>query len=154
MNDSPIRKTLKSLGLELPSCTVPGGDYTSVSIRGKTAFIAIQFPIWNGVFKYQGVLGNGLGTKAGKEAVELCTLNVLAQIDENIPLEKVKGLGHFDAYYRASPSWDDGPVIADTASKLFLKVLDDKGKHTRGILGVAHLPRNFSVGLTAQWSLA
>jgi hypothetical protein len=34
-----------------------------------------------------------------------------------------------------------------------VKILEDKGQHSRAIFGVEKLPRNFSVGLTASFTL-
>lgn len=41
--------------------------------------------------------------------MELCTLNVLAQVDKNIGFENVVDLNHFDAYYQSASDWDDAP---------------------------------------------
>ncbi|MDO1501634.1 hypothetical protein Q2T40_15980 [Winogradskyella maritima] len=40
-----ITKQLNELNLSLPKASAPGGSYKSVNIRGKVAYIAIQFPI-------------------------------------------------------------------------------------------------------------
>ncbi len=85
--------------------------------------------------------------------MELCALNVLAQIDWNIDLEKVVGLNHIDAYFQSGENWDDSPLVVNGASDLFVKVLGDKGKHARAIFGVERLPRYFCVGLTASFTI-
>ena len=43
--------------LELPNTSTPGGSYVSVNIRGNIAYVAIQFPIVNNDYFYQGRLG-------------------------------------------------------------------------------------------------
>ena len=85
--------------------------------------------------------------------MELCALNVLAQVDKNIGFDKVVGLNHIDVYFQSGENWDDSPMVANGASDLFVKVLEEKGKHSRAIFGVQKLPRNFSVGLTATFTL-
>lgn len=92
---------LKELGYELPHVSTPGGNYVSVNIRGNIAYIAIQFPILNGVYEYQGRLGNEITTEEGCRAMEICALNVLAQINRKIGFEKVLGLNHIDAYFQS-----------------------------------------------------
>ncbi len=144
---------LKSLGYQLPDVSTPGGSYTSVNVRANIAYIAIQFPIRNQEFKYQGRLGKEISTDDGFKAMELCALNVLAQIAEKIGFEKVLGLNHIDAYYQSNEFWDDSPLVVNGASELFTKVLGEKGIHSRAIFGVHKLPRNFSVGLTASFTL-
>jgi enamine deaminase RidA (YjgF/YER057c/UK114 family) len=144
---------LNNLGLKLPEMSTPGGSYVSVNIRENIAYIAIQFPILNEEFKYQGRLGNELTTDDGYKAMQLCALNVLAQTDKKIGFDKLIGLNHIDAYFQSSADWDDSPIVVNGASDLFVKVLDDKGKHSRAIFGVEKLPRNFCVGLTASFTI-
>ena len=144
---------LKELGLDLPEISTPGGNYQSVNVRGNIAYVAVQFPIWNGAYHYQGQLGNELNTEDGYKAMEMCALNVIAQIEEKIGFEKVVGLNHLDAYYWAVNDWDDSPKAVNGASDLFVNVLGEKGHHSRSIYGVAALPRNFCVGLTTNFTL-
>lgn len=144
---------LEALGLTLPEVSAPGGNYISVNVRGNIAYVAIQFPILNGEFLYQGRLGEGLTTNDGYKAMQLCAVNVLAQIDKKVGIEKLVGLNHIDVYYQCAHDWDNGPLVVDGASDLFVNVLGDKGQHTRAIFGVERLPRNFCVGLTCSFTL-
>jgi enamine deaminase RidA (YjgF/YER057c/UK114 family) len=139
--------------LKLPNASTPGGSYVSVNIRGNVAYIAIQFPILNDEFQYQGRLGNEISTDDGYKAMELCALNVLAQVDQKIGFDRIVGLNHIDAYFQSAEDWDASPSVVNGASDLFVKVLDDKGQHSRAIFGVEKLPRNFSVGLTTSFTL-
>ena len=147
------KENLIELGLKLPDVSTPGGSYVSVNVRENIAYIAIQFPILNEEFKYQGRLGNEISTEDGFKAMELCALNVLAQVDKKIGFEKIVGLNHIDAYFQSGTDWDDSPIVVNGASDLFVKVLEEKGKHSRAIFGVEKLPRNFSVGLTASFTI-
>ncbi|WCO01196.1 RidA family protein [Psychroserpens ponticola] len=144
---------LKKHKLELPELTVPGGSYVSVNIRGNIAYVAIQFPIKNEVYLYQGKLGNELSTQDGYKAMELCALNVISQIHTKVGFENVIGLNHIDAYYQSSKNWDDSPIVVNGASDIFVNILEEKGKHSRSIFGVQSLPRNFGVGLTATFTI-
>lgn len=149
---NPLEK-LQQLKLALPTPSLPGGSYQSVNIRGKIAYIAIQFPILEGEFLFQGKLGRDFKTEEGYKAMELSALNVLSQIHHKIGFDKIEGLNHIDAYYCASGDWDEAPKVVNGASDLFVKVLGDKGLHARAIFGVDKLPRNFAVGLTASFTL-
>nr|WP_298926473.1 RidA family protein [uncultured Allomuricauda sp.] len=146
-------ENLSKLKLELPEVSTPGGSYVSVNIRGNIAYVAIQFPIKNGDFFYQGRLGKELSTEEGYKAMEMCALNVLAQIDKKVGFEKVVGLNHMDVYFQAGENWDEAPKVVDGASDLFLKVLGEQGRHSRAIFGVQKLPFNFSVGLTTSFTI-
>lgn len=147
------QENLKALGLKLPEVSAPGGSYVSVNVRGNMAYIAIQFPILNEEYLYQGRVGSEISTDEGYKAMELCALNVLSHVDKKIGFDKIIGLNHIDAYFQAGTDWDDSPIIVNGASDLFVKILEDKGKHTRSIFGVERLPRNFSVGLTASFTI-
>lgn len=147
------KENLAKFNLELPEISTPGGSYVSVNVRGNIAYIAIQFPILNEEYLYQGRLGNEIITEQGYKAMELCALNVLAQVDKKIGFDKIVGLNHIDAYFQSGTDWDDSPIVVNGASDLFVKVLEDKGKHSRAIFGVEKLPRNFSVGLTASFTI-
>ena len=144
---------LEKFGFQLPYISTPGGNYVSVNIRGNIAYIAIQFPILNGVYQYQGRLGNEITTGEGYKAMEICALNVLAQIKKKIGFEKIVGLNHIDAYFQSSENWDESPRVVNGASDLFVKVLEQKGEHSRAIFGVERLPQNFCVGLTASFTI-
>lgn len=141
------------MGLTLPTVSTPGGSYVSVNIREQVAYIAIQFPILNEEYLYQGRLGDGLSSEDGYKAMQLCALNVLAQVNAKIGFDKIVGLNHIDAYFQAADGWDDSPKVVNGASDLFSKVLGEKGKHSRAIFGVHKLPRNFSVGLTSSFTI-
>lgn len=149
-----IENKLKALGLELPDVSTPGGSYQSVNIRGNVAYVAIQFPILNEEYLYQGKLGEEIATKEGYKAFQLCALNTIAQIDAKIGIENVVGLNHMAAYYVASKEWDESPKVINGASDLFNEILEDKGIHSRAILGVANLPRNFCAGIVTSFTLS
>lgn len=144
-----IEHSAQEAGLQLPTPSIPGGNYSSFNIRGNKAYIAIQFPIKDGDFLYQGRLGATLNAQEGYAAMQLCAMNVLAQINKHLTHSQLEGMNHLDIYYQSADHWDEGPYVANGASDIFVEVLEEKGEHTRSILGVHALPRNFSVGLTA-----
>lgn len=147
------QENLSKLNLELPNLSTPGGSYLSVNVRQNIAYIAIQFPILNDNYLYQGRLGNKISTEQGYKAMELCALNVLNQVEQKIGFDKIIGLNHIDAYFQSGKDWDDSPIVVNGASDLFVKVLEEKGLHSRAIFGVEKLPRNFSVGITASFTI-
>lgn len=147
------KENLTRLNLELPQVSIPGGNYVSVNIRNRVAYIAIQFPILNKKYLYQGVLGNEISTDQGYKAMQLCALNVLAQVDHKIGFEAIIGLNHIDAYFCSAQCWDESPTVVNGASDLFVNVLEEKGRHSRTIFGVQKLPLNFCVGLTATFTI-
>lgn len=152
MKGNPL-DNLNKLGLTLPEASTPGGSYASVNIRANIAYVAIQFPIKNETYLYQGKLGAELTSEEGFKAMELCALNVLAQIHDKVGFENLVGLNHIDAYFQADEKWDDSPNVVNGASDLFVNILEEKGVHSRAIFGVDRLPRNFCVGLTCTFTI-
>ena len=148
-----IKEKLESLGLSLPKASNPGGTYSSVNIRGNNVYVAIQFPIKDEEYFYQGRLGDTITTEEGNAAMQLCALNVMSHIQKKVGFDKIEGLNHIDAYYQSNDTWDEGAQVVNGASDLFLKVLGDAGVHSRAIFGVHKLPRNFCVGLTTSFTL-
>ncbi len=148
-----IKQKLKDLGLELLEASTPGGAYTSVNVRGNIVYVAIQFPIKNGEYLYQGRLGDEITTEQGYRAMQFAALNVIIQVETKIGFDKIEGLNHIDAYYQSNDNWDDAPKVVDGASELFVNVLEEKGAHSRAIFGVHNLPRNFCVGLTTSFTI-
>ncbi|XOV68739.1 MAG: RidA family protein [Fluviicola sp.] len=151
--EKEFKEKLEKLGIELPEASTPGGNYVSVNVRGDIAYVAIQFPIQNDEYFFQGRLGDEISTEEGYKAMKMAALNVIAQIDEKVGMERVLALNHIDAYYQSNDQWDDAPVVVNGASDLFVELLGASGRHSRAIFGVHKLPRNFSVGLTASFTL-
>ncbi|PSL43910.1 YjgF/chorismate_mutase-like putative endoribonuclease [Chitinophaga niastensis] len=153
MDIRKIHEQLKAEGFTPENTTPPGGSYVSVNIRANIAYIAIQFPIAQEQFLFTGRLGQELTTQDGYKAAKLAAMNVLGQINKYVGFDKITGLNHIDVYYQAAGNWDDGPIVANGASDLFLNIPGDAGKHSRAIFGVDKLPRNFSVGLTTSFTI-
>lgn len=131
----------------------PGGSYVSVNLRGKIAYVAIQFPIDKSGYHFQGRLGGEISTQQGYQAAAMASLNVLAQINKYVGFENVDGLNHVDIYYTSIDEWDEAPIVANGASDVFIKALGLKGIHSRALFGVHVLPRKFCLGITASFTL-
>ncbi len=153
MDTMNIEKKLSEWELELPVPSTPGGSYTPVNIRGKVAYVAIQFPIINGELLYRGRLGDDLSTEDGYNAMQLAALNVLSQINDKIGFENIEGFNHMDVYYQSGENWNEAPRVVDGASDLFLHVLGEQGTHSRSIVGVHKLYGDLSVGITCHFTL-
>lgn len=153
IDDQEILNRLVELGVDAQDNPKPGGSYVSVNVRGTIAYIAIQFPIKGSKYFYQGRLGNDLTTSDGYEAAKLSAINVLLQVYHYVGFKRIAGLNHADIYYQSSPSWDEGPILANGASDLFTNILGNRGVHSRAIFGVANLPRNFCTGITTTFTL-
>ena len=153
MQREKINAMLNEWGLTSDNLPKPGGSYQSVNVRGNIAYVSIQFPILKDNYLFRGKLGKEITSQEGANAARLCAVNVIAQVHKYVGFEKIGGLNHFDFYYQAAEGWDEGPLVADGASDLFVSVLESTGFHTRAIFGVYSLPRNFCVGVTTSFTL-
>ena len=144
---------LEREGLLLPDAPRPGCLYESVRIVGHVAYVAIQFPFVNDVLAYQGRLGQNLTTQDGYHAAQLCALNVLAQIHKYIGFDNILSLNMVEAHMLTVDDWDDFPKVLDGASAIFLRALEDAGRHARALYGVHRLPMNSPVVLTTSFTL-
>jgi len=150
---SQLQHSLQNLGYNPANTPQPGGNYLAVRKAANGLYVAIQFPIFEQQFQFQGRLGAELTTQQGYTAARMAAAIALFQIEKFNGLAKIASINHMDFYYQASADWDEGPEVANGASDLFVEVLGEVGQHSRAILGVAQLPRNFSVGLTVVCSL-
>lgn len=150
---SNLRARLQATGQTLPSPPTPAGAYDAVRVLGGLACVAIQFPVRDGVWEWQGRLGRELTTQQGYEAARLCALNVLAQIEAAVGSERIEGLVRIEAYLQAVDGWDEFPLVVNGASELFLQALGERGRHSRSLCGVERLPRNVPVAIVATFAV-
>ncbi|MFA5245727.1 MAG: RidA family protein [Pedobacter sp.] len=148
-----ILNNINALNIDYDNLPKPGGSYEAVNIRGKIAWVAIQFPFKNRQIQHAGRLGVDISTDQGYEAAGLCALNIIGQIQKYIGFEKIEGLNHLDIYFQNAEGWSEGPAVANGASDLFNQVLGDAGKHSRTIVGVHSLSRNSCIAITSSFTL-
>ncbi|MEP7257742.1 MAG: RidA family protein [Flavitalea sp.] len=144
---------LLATGTDVNDVPSPGGAYVALNIRGTTATVAIQCPLDHKKLLYTGVLGKDITTDEGYQAAKICALNVLKQVNRYVQEDDLVGLNHVDIMYQCTQDWEDGPLVANGASDLFLEVLGEKGIHTRSISGVFRLPRQFCVAIVASFTV-
>jgi enamine deaminase RidA (YjgF/YER057c/UK114 family) len=153
MNLEEVKSNMLIKGISERSVPNPGGSYVAVNVRGNIAYVAIQFPIDQGILHYAGKLGAEVTTIEGYQAARIAAMNILGQIEKHLGFEKIEGLNHLDIYYAAHGDWNEAPKIADGASDLFLEVLGEAGKHTRALFGVERLPGFACVGMTGSFTV-
>ncbi|MEM6422701.1 MAG: RidA family protein, partial [Pseudomonadota bacterium] len=99
---------------------------------------------WNGERRFIGKVGEVLDAEAGREAVRLAALNVLAQLRVALDgdLDRVTRCVRIGVYVNSDPGFHGQSQLANGASDLLLDVFGDAGRHTRLAIGVAALPYN------------
>jgi enamine deaminase RidA (YjgF/YER057c/UK114 family) len=143
-----VETSLQALGLALPNPPRPAGNYEPFLICGNLLYLSGQFPIENGVARYTGPVGAKLSESEGYAAAQLCALNVLAQIKAALGgFEQLRSLLRLEGHVASAPGWNGQPKVLDGASDLFLKVLGDRGRHSRTAFAPERLPWDLTIEL-------
>src|SRR5690606_28081223 len=99
-----------------------------------------------------GKLGEHIHEEDGFNAARLCALNALAQIKACVgDLERVRRIVRVEGYVQSADGFQSQPQVLNGASKLFVDLFGEAGKHTRVAVGVNELPLNAAVEV-AVWA--
>jgi enamine deaminase RidA (YjgF/YER057c/UK114 family) len=136
---------LGALGLTLPSSNAPAGNYVSAVRTGNLIYLATH-----------GECGTSLRGKVGTEVsvdsayasarrIALCMLRTLKT--ELGDLRRVVRIVRVTGMVNSAPDFTDQPKVIDGCSDLLVAVFGEKGRHARGVLGVASIAGGRSVGI-------
>ena len=143
-----IETTLNELGLILPTPAAPAASYVPVRQSGNILYVSGQLSSGpDGLLK--GKLGEGTDVETGQKAAQLCALNILGQVAQVVDIERIKAIHKLTVVVASTPDFHEQHLVANGASDLFIKLLEDKGKHARAAFGVASLPLGAAVEIDA-----
>ena len=149
-----IEARLKALDLVLPEVAAPVADYVSYLHLNGQLVIAGQLPLRDGKIAVAGTLGDGVDVLQGQEAARLCALNILAQAKAALgDLDRIVQCLRLNGFVNSAPGFVDHPKVINGASELIVKVLGNKGKHTRIAVGCASLPLGAAVEIDAIFAV-
>jgi enamine deaminase RidA (YjgF/YER057c/UK114 family) len=145
-----IEARLKALDLVLPETRAALGSYVPFLHLGGQLLISGQLPLIEGKVAVAGKLGAEIDLAQGQEAARLCAVNILAQAKEALrDLDRIAQLLRLNGFVNAAPGFADHPKVLNGASDLMVKILGNKGLHTRIAVGCASLPLNAAVEVDA-----
>jgi len=149
-----IEARLKALDLTLPEVSLPVADYVSFLHLSGQLFVAGQLPLKGGRLALTGALGAELDLAQGQEAARLSALNILAQVKAALgDLDRIVQCLRLNGFVNAAPGFLDHPKVIDGASDLIVKVLGQKGRHTRVAVGCSSLPLGAAVEIDAIFAV-
>jgi len=149
-----IEARLKALDLVLPEVPAPVADYVSYLHLNGQLFVAGQLPLKEGRVAVAGTLGAGLDAKQGQDAARLCGLNILGQAKAALgDLDRIVQCLRLNGYVNATPGFVDHPKVINGASELIVKVLGEKGRHTRVAVGCSSPPLGAAVEIDAIFAV-
>ena len=118
-----IENRLKELNINLPKAPDPVGAYVASKIVKNLIYISGQLPLDSKGNLIKGKIGKEISLEQGKQAAEICALNLLAQLQKiSGSLDKVKGCIKITGYVNSIDSFTDQPKIINGASDLISKI--------------------------------
>lgn len=137
-----IAEKLTTLGLQLPSPSVPVANFIPAVRAGKLLFISGQINARDDGPAAGACLGRGLDIGQGKAAARSAALALLAQIAAATAgdISAVSRFLSLRVFMAATADFARHPDVANGASDLIVAVFGEAGRHARTAIGVASLP--------------
>ncbi len=153
---SAVETRLTAMGLSLPVPPTPIANFLPWRRSGNLVFLAGQVNEWNGTVPFVGKIGRDLDLAAGKEAAQLCALNLLAclKLACDGDLDRVAQCVQVRGFVNCDPEFEFVPAVVNGASDLFAALYGDAGRHARTAIGVASLPQRAAVEVDAVFEIA
>ena len=150
-----IEARLAELGFTLPAAPSPAGNYVPFQVSNGLLFIAGQVSRAADGSGVKGRLGESVSLDDGRKAAEICCINILSQAKAALgSLGRINQALRLTGYVNAVPDYTDHPLVINGASDLLVKLLGDRGRHTRAAVGVSGLPSGFAVEIDAIFAVA
>ena len=148
-------KKLKENNIVLPEAPEPVGSYVASKIVGKLLYISGQISMSSKGELIKGKLGKDLNTEDGYKAAERCALSILAQAKKILSgdLDKIKSCIKIVGYVNSTDDFIEQPKVINGASDMLVKILEDKGMHTRAAVSVNSLPLGVAVEIDAIFEI-
>ena len=148
-------KKLKENNIVLPEAPAPVGSYLASKIVGKLLYISGQISMSSKGELIKGKLGKDLNTEDGYKAAERCALSILAQAKKILSgdLDKIKSCIKIVGFVNSTDDFVEQPKVINGASDMLVKILEDKGIHTRAAVSVNSLPLGVAVEIDAIFEI-
>ena len=148
-------KRLKENNIILPEAAAPVGSYLASKIIGKLLYISGQISMNSNGELIKGKLGKDLNTEDGYKAAERCALSILAQANKILSgnLDQIKSCIKIVGFVNSTNDFIEQPKVINGASDMLVKILEDKGMHTRAAVSVNSLPLGVAVEIDAVFEI-
>ncbi len=148
-------KRLIENNINLPEAPAPVGSYVASKIVGKLLYISGQISMSSKGELIKGKLGKDLNTEDGYKAAERCALSILAQAKKILSgdLDKIKSCIKIVGFVNSTDDFIEQPKVINGASDMLVKILEDKGMHTRAAVSVNSLPLGVAVEIDAIFEI-
>jgi enamine deaminase RidA (YjgF/YER057c/UK114 family) len=96
-----------------------------------------------------GRVPSEVSVEQAHEAAQCCALNILAQIEAAVGLDRVIEMAQLIGWVLSDDDFGEQPQVINGASDLLVGVLGEPGKHARAAVGTNSLPRGVTVEIAA-----
>ena len=151
-----IKDKLEALGLTIPDAPKPLAAYVGYVRHGDLVYVSGQLPMKDGQLQQTGLLGADVTIDQGRDAAQLCAINILAQVKAACDgdIEKISQCIRLGGFVASTSDFYDHPQVINGASEFIGEVLGARGAHCRAAVGVAALPLNASVEIEATFAIS
>jgi len=126
----------------VPTRLVPIGDGRGL------LYVAGQVAMKGGKL-ITGRVPSEVSVEQAHEAAQCCALNILAQIEAAVGLDRVIEMAQLIGWVLSDDDFGEQPQVINGASDLLVGVLGEPGKHARAAVGTNSLPRSVTVEIAA-----
>ena len=149
-----ISDHLSKLGIILPELPAPKGMYVPAVLHRDTLYLSGQGPVLEDGSLATGKVGSEVTIEDAKFYARRTGLVILAAAQSALgSLDRVERVLNVFGMVNAAPGFNDHPKVINGCSELFIEVFGEAGRHARAAVGMASLPENISVEITAVFAV-
>jgi enamine deaminase RidA (YjgF/YER057c/UK114 family) len=146
---------LKKHNITLPPAPNPVGAYLAYRKTKNLVFISGQISLRSNGELIKGKVGSDLTLEQGKNAAEVCAINIVSQIKAACDgdLNKIKSCIKITGFVNSNADFIEQPKVINGASELLVKIFEENGKHSRAAVSVNSLPLGAAVEIEAIFEI-
>ncbi len=149
-----IEARLKSLGIELPPLPKPAGNYVPGVVHNGILYLSGQGPLLENGGIAKGVVGRDVTVEDANFHARHTGIVLLSAAWHLLgSLDRIERVLNVYGMVNAAPGFTQHPKVINGCSDLFLDVFGEAGRHARAAVGLATLPENISVEITAMMAV-
>ena len=145
-----IEQRLNELGISLPSGTAPAANYANAVQTGNLLFISGKAPLPENGKLPKGKLGREFSVQDGYRFARSATIDLIAVMKAELgSLDRIVRIVEVQGFVNAVEDFEDHAQVLNGCSDLLIEVFENKGIHTRSVLGANSLRGNLPIVLKA-----
>jgi len=149
-----VVEKVQSLGYTLPVLPASKGLYKRCLEVGNLLFVSGHISVNSDGSAIKGKAGLDITDEDAKAAARQCGLAMLAALQEQGYLDRIKRVVKLLGMVNATPDYTNHPVVINGCSELFAAVWgEENGIGTRSAVGMGSLPNNVAVEVEAIFEL-